>query len=222
MGRRPLWPKRKPESCPECGKEFKFLAQHIRMKHGKETAVAEEKPKDAEEDKAPFMEIDPKITKAIEGIGDRLTRIDEDFCSKFPDLCAKVDKSEQAIPDTVEPGSERWMTTRKADLEHALFGDCPDCNPIRDALLAAKGKRLADVEVEVKVEAKVEAKVDDPDAKVEDAEVKDEVEAKVEDVEVKEEEEAETPAEESPDKREAPGYFTGSKWDPVKELDVEQ
>jgi len=182
------WTKRKPETCPECGKEFKFLAQHIRMAHGKETTVTEENNEGTKQ---------PDVTEAIKGIGERLDKIDSDFCSHFPDLCEKVDRLEQAIPDTVEQGSERWTTARKADLEHALFEDCPDCKPVTDAVLAARGKRLADVEPETKVdeeEEQTETKVDEEEAKVEDVE----------------------------EKRTSGGYFPGSVWDEEKELYVEQ
>ena len=52
-----------------------------------------------------------------------------------------------------------WKGRRKADLEHILFGDCPECGPIRDEVLQAKGKTLADVAAEVVTKAEVESKV---------------------------------------------------------------
>lgn len=156
----------------------------------------------------------PDIPGSLKGIGDRLDKMDADFCSTYPELCAQVEKLEKAIPDTIEPGSELWTKTRSADLAHALFDDCPECTPVRDAVLAARGKRLADVEPEAKVDVE-EAKVDAETAKVEDVEAKvDEETAKVEEPEAVDSLETE--------KRTSGGYFPGAVWDEDRELYVEQ
>lgn len=148
------------EKCPECGKEVKWVDQHRRMSpghslylYGKEARVVEEKK--VEEKVAE----QPDLAKAIENIGGRLDKIDADVCSRFPALCAKVDRLAEDIPKRVEHGSEEWKGARKADLEHVLFSDCPDCTPVRDEVLSAKGKRLADVEAKVE---EVEHKVEEP------------------------------------------------------------
>lgn len=172
---------------------------------------AEAKAKAEESEKA-------GIAGALKGIGDRLDKMDTDFCSRFPELCEKVDKLEQAIPQTVAPGTEEWNKGRTAELDHALFGDCPDCGPVRDAVLAAKGKKLVDVEPEP------EAKVEKPDAKVDEVE---KPEAKVDEPKPTFEEvvtkvEEPTPTLDEPNKRTSPGYFEGSEWDPEKEMYVEQ
>lgn len=138
------------------------------------------------------------VAEAIKGIGDRLDKIDEGYCSKFPELCAKVDRMAEAMPKKVKEGSEEWKTETKAGLEHVLFDDCPNCTPLRDEVLSAKGKRLADVEAE---------------AKVEEAKAKEEV--KVEEVETKVDEG-------KSELRKSLGEFPGSKWDEELMLYVEQ
>lgn len=154
-----------------------------------EEKKAEEKTKREESEKS-------GVADAIKGIGGRLDKMDADFCSKLPELCAKVDSMEKAIPKKSEEGSEEWKTERRAGLEHILFDECPNCTPLRDEVLSARRKKLADVEAEAKVEeeTKVETKV--------------ETETKVN--------------EEGPELKTAPGYFPGSKWDDEKELYVEQ
>lgn len=87
------------------------------------------------------------LADAIKGIGDRLDTMDESFCQKFPDLCTRVEAIEQTLTTPkLEKGSDEWNASRKADLDHILFEECPDCNPIRDEVLKGKGKRLTDVE----------------------------------------------------------------------------
>lgn len=97
------------------------------------------------------------LAEAIKGIGDTLDEQGkklDDFCTRFPELCKTVDqigervaKVEGAVSKPpAEKGTEEWKGARKADLDHILFGDCPDCGPVRDEVLSAKGKRLADLE----------------------------------------------------------------------------
>lgn len=119
-----------------------------------EEKKAEEKAKREESEKS-------GIAADIKGIGDRLDKMDVDFCSKFPELCKTVSELKEAIPKKSEEGSEEWKTQTKAGLEHVLFDECPNCGPLRDEVLSAKGKRLADVEAEAKVEEEAEAKVDE-------------------------------------------------------------
>lgn len=114
---------------------------------------AEEKAKREESERS-------GITVAIKGIGDRLDKMDADFCSRFPELCAKVDHLEEAIPKKLEKGSEEWRETARKDYMHDFFCEEPDCKAIRDEVLSAKGKRLADVEAEAEVEEEVEERTE--------------------------------------------------------------
>jgi len=181
-------------ACPKCGKVLKTVQQrkgHL-LKHVSEEELVNLVLKNAEE-KAKKEESERSgITEGIKGIGDRLDKMDAGFCSRFPELCAKVDRLEEAIPRKLEEGSEEWQAERKADLEHILFVECPNCTPLRDEVLSAKGKRLADIEAEAEEETKVD---EEPSA---DAVV------------------------EEPELRTSSGYFSGSKWDEEKELYVEQ
>ncbi|MBA7611566.1 hypothetical protein ES703_18792 [subsurface metagenome] len=167
------------------------VTQEKETKEAIKQALAEEKK--AEEQAQREESEKSGIVAGIKGIGDRLDKIDTDFCSKFPELCKKVDRLEEAIPKKREEGSEEWKTETRAGLEHVLFDECPNCGPLRDEVLSAKGKRLADVEAEAKV---------------------DEVETKVDEVETK--------VDEEPELKTSGGYFPGSKWDDEKELYVEQ
>lgn len=123
-------------------KEVEALFKKLRA----EEKQAEERTKREESEKS-------SISEAIKGIGDRLDRIDEDVCKLFPELCQKVDKLEKAASGKkLEHGSEEWKSARKANLEHTLFQECPECSPVRDEVLAAKGKKLAYIEAEVSSE----------------------------------------------------------------------
>ena len=56
----------------------------------------------------------------------------------------------------IEHGSDDWKARRKADLEHVLFEECPNCTPIRDEVLKARGKRLLDLDLEVKLQPDID------------------------------------------------------------------
>jgi len=119
-------------------------------KSDKEGAKVVTENKASDQDLSKVVE---KFGKTLEGIGTRLDKIDEDVCSKFPGLCAKIASIEATVLEAkrepkIEQGSAQWRAQRRADLEHILFEECPGCSPIRDELLKSKGKRLADIEAE--------------------------------------------------------------------------
>ena len=110
-------------------------------------ALAEEKQAEAaakkeESEKSGIAEAFKRISDRLDKQGVQL----DDFCSRFPELCARVDSIEKSVSHKLEQGSEAWKAARTADLEHILFQECPECTPVRDEVLAAGGKRLADVE----------------------------------------------------------------------------
>jgi hypothetical protein len=167
-----------PCTAPGCPRTFKTAQQrkgHLLSHIPAETllGLAAKKSKNegakmVTENKAPDQDITKVVEgfgKTLEGIGTRLDKIDEDVCSKFPGLCAKVTSLEATVSEAkrepkIEPGSAQWKAQRRADLDHILFEECPGCSPIRDELLKSKGKRLADVEVE---KSKVTEPVKDPE-----------------------------------------------------------
>ena len=138
------------------------------------------------------------IAESIKGIGSRLDKIDGDFCSKFPELCAKVDGLVEAgAAKVVSP--EDGHEARKHDIDHILSGDCPGCTPMRDEALKAKGKRIVDIEDKVDEDMdKHEAKVDEDARNADDAQ------------------------DEEREMRTSPGYFPDSEWDQERGLYVER
>ena len=99
-----------------------------------------------------------EVAKALGDLSTKMEKIDTDICQKFPGLCQSVDQLGERVATVegavskppIEAGSEEWKGARKADLEHILFEDCPNCGPIRDEILSARGKRLAEIEPETK------------------------------------------------------------------------
>lgn len=99
-----------------------------------------------------------EVAKALGDLSTKMEKIDTDICQKFPGLCQTVDQLGERVATVegavskppIEAGSDEWKGARKADLEHILFGDCPSCGPIRDEVLTAKGRKLAEIEPETK------------------------------------------------------------------------
>lgn len=130
--------------CDVCGFEAKSpqgLATHQRSCKGAPAPPTPTSPNPP----APGKDDQP-ILQAISGLGTRLDEIDKDFCKKFPDLCQRVEGIEKGMQRPPAYASEEWQDIKRRDLEHTLFDDCPTCSPIRDQVLAGKGKRITDAE----------------------------------------------------------------------------
>jgi hypothetical protein len=183
------------------------------------------------------------LAEAFKGIADRLDKQGEqldDFCTRFPELCGKVESIEKTLQTPkLDHGSDEWKAARKADLEHILLQNCPECTPWKAARKADlehillqncpectpwKAARKADLEhillqncpectpVRDEVLATSGKRLADiePETKG-DEEGKTEEEVNSEEAEV-----------EQPELKTSPGYREGYKWDPEKELYVEK
>ncbi|MFC2039170.1 hypothetical protein ACFLST_00030 [Chloroflexota bacterium] len=124
--------------------------------------LAEEKAAEKQQQK------EADLVSAIQSIGQRFDQMDSkvtDLCDQFPELCQRVENVEQAVSTSVEEGSPEWKQSRKRDLSHLFFEDCPNCNPVREELLEEKGKVITDKPMETapsdKVGDKIEEKVED-------------------------------------------------------------
>ena len=141
--------------CDACGYEAKSpggLATHQRSCKGAAPPAPPANP-------APGKGDQP-ILQAISGIGTRLDEIDRDFCKKFPDLCQRVEGIEKGMKQPPAYASEEWQDLKRRDLEHTLFDECPTCTPIRDQVLAGKGKRITDVETPTETPGEGEGKTE--------------------------------------------------------------
>ena len=99
-----------------------------------------------------------KITDSEEKEGISIPELDlSPIHKRFDEMAQSI---EGVKPPKIEHGSDEWKAARKRDLEHTLFDECPDCTPVRDEVLQAKGKRLADIETETPEAKEPEAEVE--------------------------------------------------------------